>query len=54
MNDDGSTERREGGAGPAPYGSVNMISDAPSVQRIMDKGRYIRAGRIPLWEDQQA
>jgi len=30
MNDDGSTERREGGAGPAPYGFVNMISDAPT------------------------
>ena len=47
MNDDGPTERREGGAGLAPYGSVNRISNAPRVQHIMCKYRYLRAGRIP-------
>ena len=47
MNNDGSTERREGGAGPAPYGFVDMISDALSVHRIMCKRRYVRALRIP-------
>jgi len=35
MNDEGSAKRREGGRGPAPYGFVNMMPDAPSVQRIM-------------------
>jgi hypothetical protein len=42
-------QRREGREeqGPAPYGFVNMMSDAPSVQRIVCERRYIRAGRIP-------
>ena len=47
MNDEGSAERRESGAGPGPYGFVNMVPDAPSVQRIMCGRMYIRAGRIP-------
>ena len=47
MNDEGSTKRREGGAGAAPYGFVKMMSDAPRVQRIVCERRYIRAGRIP-------
>ena len=47
MNDEGSAERREGGRGPAAYGFVNMMSDAPSVQRIMCRRIYIRAGSIP-------
>ena len=46
MNDEGSAERWERGAGPAPYGFVNMMSDAPSVQRIICGRRYIRAERI--------
>ena len=45
MNSDASTERREGGAGPAALRVVNMMSDAPGVQRIMCKRRYVRAGR---------
>ena len=31
----------------APYGFVNMMSDAPSVQRIVCGRMSIRAGRIP-------
>ena len=46
MNDEGSAGR-ERGAGPAPYGFVNMMSDALSVQRIMCGRMYIRAGKIP-------
>jgi hypothetical protein len=29
------------------YGFVNMMSDAPSVQRVRCECRYVRAGRIP-------
>ena len=29
------------------YGFVNMISDAPRVQRVRCECRYVRAGRIP-------
>ena len=47
MNDESSIETREGGARPAPYEFVNMMSDAPSVQRIVCERRYICAGRIP-------
>ena len=34
MDGDGSTER-EGGVRPTPYGFVDMVSDAPPVQRNM-------------------
>ena len=47
MNDKCSTERREGGAGPTPYRFVNMMTDAPSVQRIIRERRHICAGWIP-------
>ena len=49
VNDEGSTGRegREGAGARLPYGFVNMMSDAPSVQRIVCERRYIRAGRIP-------
>ena len=29
------------------YGFVNMMSDAPSVQRVKWECKYVRAGRIP-------
>ena len=41
----GAGEERERERGP--YGFVNMMSDAPSVQRVRCECRYVRAGRIP-------
>ena len=46
MNDKGLAERMERGAGPVPYRFVNMMSDAPSIQRIICGCRYICAERI--------
>ena len=42
-------QQREGREeqGQPPYGFVNIMSDALSVQRIMCKRRYVRSGRIP-------
>jgi hypothetical protein len=36
-----------GGGGRGAYGFVNIMSDAPSVQRVRCECKYVRAGRIP-------
>jgi hypothetical protein len=40
MSEHGERRRRT-------YGFVNMMSDAPRVQRVRCECRYVRAGRIP-------